>query len=179
LPTIKKMLNDMQINAEIMIGIADFEGFSKECLERFSMTEDEFMFQVESSRSLLEELTKTKVHFISQLAGGKEYWVNGLSDIKQFFSEGAYGLCNITYDGLLDIARKRRDLYSRWYGPKESLDEFVPVVLSQGAEYALMGQAVLSKFKNCLVMGAETCVFSCFYDYVKFLPKLYMKKSYC
>jgi hypothetical protein len=77
------------------------------------------------------------------------------------------------------MTKNRLPLYSRWYGKKESLQSYVPILLSQGAEYAAMGSYLAEQFDNCLVLGADNNIMGDFYSFKKIIPTIYLKRVYC
>lgn len=179
LPMLNKMLSVLDISPAITVGIADFEAFSTNNLKAFGLTEKEFLDRVIASKNQFEEKSLVKTIRITDLAEGKNSWIELLKTIKDKFAYSDFGSALINEDLLLDIAKKRKALYTRWYGEKSSLQEYVPIILEQGSDYSAMGAFISQKLKNCLIIGADASVFVPFYGFSKSMPVLYLEKNYC
>lgn len=179
LPLLKSMLDALNIFPSIVIGIADFEAFSANNLKSFNLTEQEFLSRVTKSKEEFEKKSCVAVIRITDLAGDKQNWLKHLNAIRAEFSRGNFGSAHINHNVLLDITKKRKALYTRWYGEKSSIEAYIPIVLDQGAEYATMGAFIAKELVNCLIIGADANVFVPFYSYAKPMATLYLEKNYC
>ncbi len=181
IPSIRELLDAIGLKTNIIVGMADFEGFSEENLKRVGVSKPEFIKRVNHSRySFLRECKEVVSSvMISDWAGGEERWISLVNWLKKKFALADFGECKINQKILLEIADKRRQLYSRWYGEKNSLSGYVPIVLNQGAEYAAMGYLLAEKIERCLVIGADNNVMKYFYSFSKPIPTLYLKRFYC
>lgn len=178
LPALHKLLTALNISPKIISGMADFEAFSKEGLKRVGLSEAEFLLNAEKSARLFEKESGIDTVMITSLVGGKKEWNKKLSLVSTKINKGDYGNARINNDYLLNAAKKRKDLFSRWYGQKESLTDYIPTVLNQGTEYATMGEIFHDTFPNCLIMGADSDAFIEFYRFSHKLPVIYFKKIY-
>jgi hypothetical protein len=172
-------LRQIGVRAKFVAGIADFEGFCSDNLQRLSLTEKEFINRVDKSRLLFEKETGIETYMISDLLGGKDKWLLQKQQISHKIQEGDFGESNITQAILLNLVKKRYLLYKRWYGQKNNLQAYIPIVLAQAIDYVLIGKILLERFENPFVFAADTNVFELFYNYYKPIPRLYMKKNYC
>ncbi len=179
LPLLQDALRQLDFQPNIVAGMADFEGFSKENLQRLGLTQSEFIDRADLSRLAFEKATGVKTVMISSLLENEADWRQKASTIQENFTEKNFGLAPITDRLILKIIENRQALYTRWYGVKESIKDFIPLVLGQGAEYALMGTLLSKAYPNCLVLGADNDLFGSFYSYTKPTPTLYLKRFYC
>lgn len=178
---LKQFFSELNIIPNVVVGIADFESFSEENLKRVNLSKNEFLYKINLSRLAFQQefdLTK-KIFMLSELFGGEIEWSQCVHEMKKQFSDNDFGMSGISQKLLLQIAQRRSALYGRWYGAKKSLEEYIPVVLNQGAEYAAMGFFINKLFKNCLIIGADNHVMGHFYNVSGCIPSLFLKRFYC
>lgn len=179
IPLLKGALKELNFEPKIIAGMADFEGFSEDNLNRLSIIQSEFMKSVNLSRLKFEEAAGVKAIMISEMLGGEQQWRHAWSIMKNQFSKNNFGAASISDELILRIVRNRQALYTRWYGLKKNVEDFIPLVLGQGAEYSLIGSTLSKLFSNCLILGADNNLFGSFYSYEKSIPALYLKRFYC
>jgi hypothetical protein len=179
LPIFYETFTKLNIQPKIVIGIADFEAFSESTLKRVNLTKNEFLNKVDLSRIAFSNEANLPTFMMTDLFGGVNSWINCVNNIKKSFKNGYFGAGNISTETLLNIAKKRKLLYNRWFGGKNCLEEYIPIVLEQGADYAAMGSFIAEKLKNCLVVGADNEILAPFYSFVKPISTLYLKRYYC
>ncbi len=181
LPTISKLLTDWKVNFKIIAGVGNFEAFSEANLQRVKLTEEEFLNRVGKSKMVFENVCAVpcEVHMITELCDGKQAWLKSVAYYHDKFNRNEFGLSGITRKTLLDIARKRKNLYNRWYGEKNLLDEYLAYVINQGIEYAAIGAIIGKRFNNCFILGADNDVMAPFYSIEQVIPSLYLKRFYC
>lgn len=179
LPLIVKSLNNCGIEVNIIVGVGDFEAFADANLKRLNITQIEFLKRVRKSKIAFEESCKvpTSVYMITDMFGGSKEWYKIYQKFVDRLNEENYGASRLSSKVLLQIVRKRKNLYDRWYGKKQLIDH-IPQVIMQGAEYAAMG-CMLNKYNNCLILGADNDAMSPFYSVYKEIPTLYLKRFYC
>lgn len=178
LPSLQTLLMQLEIKPQIIFSMADFEAFSEKKLKRLGVNEGEFLRRVELTRSSLMEKAGRSFFMTTTLFGGRDAWLHKLKQIENKLQTHHFGLTTLTHEKLLHIADKRRALYTRFYGENESLEEYLPIVLEQGAEYATMGAFISKYYKNCLILGADNHLFAPFYSFSKSIPTLYLKRYY-
>lgn len=180
LPYLQEMFIKLDVQPTIISGIADFEGYSEGNLQKLNLTEEQFLEQVNLSRLAFEKKSKITTLMIAEKFGGKDKWLKIKQQIRKDFESGNFGNCNVEpTTALLNVARKRAVLYSRWYGKKTSLNEYIPIALEQSLDYAIMGIFIRENWENCLVLAADNDVMAPFYSYSKAIPTLYLKRYYC
>lgn len=178
LPLIKELLVKLEISPKLVFALANFEAFSEKNLNRLGITEDEFIKRVELSRLSLIKKTGMPFFMMTEIFGGKEKWILTYQAIKKELKSYQFGLTGLNQEKLRYIANKRRALYTEFYGEKSSLDEYIPIVLEQGIEYATMGFFITRHYKNCLILGADNPLFEPFYSFSQAIPSLYVKRYY-
>ena len=108
----------------------------------------------------------------------KQEWTQHIKLMKEHFSKTDYGFNEIDKKILLSIIEKRKSLYDRWYGKRNSLEDYIDIVLDQGAMYATMGSVLHKYYKHYLIFGADNKIMRFFYSVTKRTPTLYLNKKY-
>ena len=67
-------------------------------------------------------------------------------------------------------------LYLNWF-PKLNLEEYYKLVIDQRDEYATMGDIILKKYENPLVIGADHPRMKIFYYFNNKIPVIYLNKG--
>jgi len=183
LPVFVRLLQELNVSPEIVVGIGDFEAFSKATLERVELTENEFLSKVSKSLKAFEAACsqlpiKIKTICITGLCGGKQAWLDKIDEIINSFDKNDFGNICVDDNIFLEIARRRKSLYSRWYGKQTKLEAYVPIAKYQAAEYAAIGYYAANTFDNCFVLGADSSLFGDFYSYLCPVPTFYLKRYY-
>jgi hypothetical protein len=173
------MLEHCHIQVEFIVAMADFEAFSEGNLKKFGITKEEFLRRVYLSAKAFKNACPINANVImfTDLCNESK-WSMQIESIKKMFAEGNYGLSGINRTLLLDIVQKRKPLYCRWYGEKQSSDEYIDIALDQGMMYAAMGIVLSERYKNCLVFAADNKVMRYFYSFANRIPTLYINKKY-
>jgi len=181
LPHLEEMLTALNLKVNIIAGAGDFEAFSESNLKRLNLTEDEFLQRVISSKNAFKNATTVNlsISMITDLCGGKNNWLHYMDTASKQFLKGDVGSTRVTSKILLDIAEKRRSLYSRWYGERTTLEDYIPIVLAQGMEYCALGLMIADHYSNCLVFGGDNDCMRYFYSLKEPIPTLYLKRYYC
>jgi hypothetical protein len=181
LPIFVDFLRRRNVDINIAIGFGDFEAFSDENLKRMNISEKEFLSRVYASKLLFEKAIKVphQAFMIAELCGGRQNWMDKLKEVKKKFYQGDFGSTGITLKKLMQIVKKRKSFYSRWYGKKESNEAYLAYVINQGAEYSVVGEVISKMYSNILVVGADNDAMSLFYNVVGIMPTLYLKRYYC
>ncbi len=176
---LSETLKACHINAEFIVAMSDFEAFSEDNLKTFSITKEEFFRRTALSKEAFKAVCpiNAKVMMFTELCN-EEKWKTNIESIKQRFENKDYGYSGIDKNVLLRIVENRKALYSRWYGEKESLEDYINVVLDQGMMYAVMGIVINEHYQNCLVFAADNKVMRYFYSVARKIPTLYLNKIY-
>lgn len=182
LPLLKKFLTTLNLKVNIVAGLGDFEAFSEDNLTRLKLSKQEFLRRVKCSQESLIKacpIEDVTVIMITDLCDETTSWEYLIQTIRNQFEKNDFGKTQITKKTLLEMAEKRSSLYSRWYGKRNVLEEYIPIALTQGLEYAAMGMLIAKHYQNCLVLGADNEVMRYFYSIEKTIPTLYLKRFYC
>src|SRR5690606_13847928 len=107
----------------------------------------------------------------------EQKWLRYIETVKRMFAEHNFGFSGIDRNLLLSIVANRKLLYSKWYGEKESLEDYIHVALDHGMMYTAMGMVINEHYENCLVFAADNKVMRYFYSVTKKPPTLYLKKK--
>jgi methylase of polypeptide subunit release factors len=171
--------SDCQIDAEFVIAMADFEAFAEENLKTFGISKAEFLRRTFLSKEAFKKACPipAKVILFTELCN-EEKWLQHIEAVKTMFMQRDFGASEIDRNILLSIVANRKALYSKWYGERESLEEYIQIALNQGMMYAAMGRVINEYFEHCLVFAADNKVMRYFYSVTKKIPTLYLKKTY-
>lgn len=169
-------LSKNNISAHITLVSGDFEALSRDNCHRLGITKAEFMDRVrESSKRIGEELpyrhVRSKV-FADFIHLEKE-WLNLCQKYEDILSQKE----GPERDRYKDILVSRRPMYETWY-PNLGTDEYMDLLLSQGAEYAAMGEIFERNFDRPVVLGVDHFVMRDFYLASTAMPVIYTKKIY-
>ncbi|MCD6045069.1 MAG: hypothetical protein K0R48_232 [Gammaproteobacteria bacterium] len=183
LPSLKVFLERIQVKTTIITTIADYEAFSEKTVKRVGLSKEQFLYRVNLSRLAFQEesnqVIPIETFMCADLCGGEKLWLQQTKDIHAEFDKDYFGKPKISNGVFLDIAKRRKALYSRWYNEKDiSAEHYVPIAKSQAAEYAMIGSFLAKNFVNCLVLGADDILFSPFYSFYKIIPVIYFKRRY-
>lgn len=180
LPHFMDFLNECNIKINIIVAMADFEGFSSENLDRFQTSQKEFFVRLHSSMQAFAKACSKNVNvvFFTDLCG-KDKWDLIYHDMKNQLLNRNYGLSSLNNKILLEITENRKALYKLWYGERSSIEEYNEVTLSQGVFYATMGKILNESFENSLVFAADNRVMRYFYNISAELPTFYLNRNYC
>ena len=180
LPYLDIFFRKYNINIQYIIAIADFEAWSEDNLKRLDITTSDFLSRIKESVTAIQKnlmIPATTLMFL-ELCGGYESWKANFDEFLSILNEMEFGNANITRDSLIEIVKARKSLYDRWQGVRNSLEDYFPQLLNQGAEYAVMGLIISQKYKNCIVLGADHPSMAPFYNMHQFIPSLYLKRFY-
>jgi hypothetical protein len=180
IPIIKHSFAKFNIDFIPILAMADYEILSEANLKILKITSDEFLKRMESSRNSFKKDCSIPIvtPHVTELCGGYEKWKEIHSYFKDQFQKNDFGAGKINEKKITEILKSRKLLYARWYGFKEKIEEYLPILLEQGAEYATVGEIVAFTYKNCLILGADHSVFAEFYNINQSIPLLYLKRFY-
>lgn len=183
LPALKQLCEDLQINPDIIITIADYEAFSDSTLKRMNLTKSEFLKKVDQSRLVFEQMANkvipVKTFMFTDLCGGEEPWIKKTNEVMEYFTREYFGHSEIDKGIFLTIAKHRKALYKNWFNLNDSIEQYTPIAMSQAVEYATIGFYITKIYPNCLLLGADSVDFAEFYNFYKIVPNLYFKRFYC
>jgi hypothetical protein len=167
------------IQADLIVAMADFEAFSEENLRAIKIEKKEFLRRSHLSTQAFKIACpiRTSVIPFTDLCS-EQKWMHHIKSIKQRFAREDYGSSRIDRKLLLNIVEKRRPLYERWYGKRKFIQDYIDIVLDQGAMYAAMGTVLHEHYGHCLVFGADNKVMRHFYSITTRIPTLYINKKY-
>jgi hypothetical protein len=180
IPVIKQSLAKFNIDFIPILAMADYEILPDANLKTLKISSDEFLKRIESSRSLFKKNCSIFIEtpHVTELCGGHEKWKDIHSYFRDRFNKNDFGAARINETILNETLKAREKLYARWHGFKEKIEEYLPILLGQGAEYAAVGEIVSRTYKNCLILGADHSVFAPFYNINQSIPLLYLKRFY-
>ncbi len=159
--------------------MADYEILSEATLNKLKISKDIFLQSIESSVQAFKTTSPQIDSFmLTQLCDGLTNWQNLYTHYRERFRQGDFGKSKLTTEKLIEIATSRQDFYERWFGPQNSFEDYISILLDQGAEYAVVGNLVAKHYPNCLIMGADSSLFAEFYCIDKRIPSLYLKRYY-
>lgn len=183
---IKKYVNNIynlfdkyKINYEHIISIGDFEVLSKSNLKRLNITKDEFLKRVKiSQKKIQKSLKKSNSQYLfTNHFGGLKNWKKEYENVLKKIKKRDFKKSKLKKKHLDEIILSREQLYKRWFGnitKKQMLEKLI----SQAAEYALMGKLINEKYENVFVLGADHSKMSKFYSLLNNTLTIYIKKNY-
>lgn len=179
LKNVAEFFNNCSIEVEFVVAMADFEAFAEENLKTFNITKEEFLRRNFLSKEAFKKACpiSAKVIMFSELCDEKN-WLSHIETVRNRFAQRDFGASDIDRNLLLTVVDNRKALYRKWYGEKESLDDYIQVALNQGMMYAAMGMVISEHFENCLVFAGDNKVMRYFYSVTKKIPTLYLNKKY-
>ncbi len=183
LPYLSEFFSRYGCNVSFFVGFADFEALDSSTLKKLGITQDEFMTRLrESKKCLVESLPpNVEVQMITDMCEGVDNWCEMVKYIRKNFEGGNFGKAKLTSTQLGDILRARKDLFERWY-PDASPKELEYHLLTHGANYAAVGEIVLTTFLNPgdesfpLMLSVDHESMKSFYNPA--IPTLYAKPYY-
>lgn len=181
LPAIDETFKQFGITIRPILSMADYEVLTEANLTRVNLTAEVFLQRMQSSRNAFQESCSIPIQtpMITELSNGHHSWLALLNQFKARFHQNDFGLSQLNRKKLLAIIKTRKQLYDRWQGVRPTLDDYLPQLLEQGAEYAAVGSIINRNFRNCLILGADHSAFAPFYSTEQFLPSLYLRRFYC
>jgi len=180
IPILDNFFKKYNIFIEYVIAMGDFEAHTQSNLNRLNLTEDTFLSKLKGSRSAIQQACPivNNVSMVTELCGGKENWLNLLQLYRNRLEKHDFGQSSITKKTMMGIIKARKKLYDQWYGERSSLEEYITLLINQGAEYAAMGDIFSKNFSNALILGCDHCAMEPFYTIASFIPTLYLQPAY-
>lgn len=154
LPSLDKFFRDHSLNVTPIVAMCDFEALDESNLRRLKLTTEEFLGKVRKSLSVIQESSTVSLStfMFTDLCGGHTSWDKCLKEFQKMFADNNYGNSNLTQEKLLEIVKARKPLYDKWQGERARLEDYLPQLIKQGAEYAAMGATIPQQFKNCMIL---------------------------
>jgi hypothetical protein len=168
--------NNFTLNYYIYYG--DFESYSKSNCERLNINEKIFIERLKLSvKKLINKFPEAKEIdlLVSKLSSKKDWTTrhkkNYLKLKSLFYSDKNFK------NTVLKILQSRMGLYSNWF-PNLKNEDYLNLVLNQGAEYTTMGDLFYRKFNNFCILGMDHFKMASFYCVNNKFPVLYGRKIY-
>jgi hypothetical protein len=164
------------LNYHLLYG--DFEAFSKSNCERLSINEDIFINKLNlSAKNLKKKFPEAKeVALMVSKLSTKINWItihqkNYSKLTEMFYSNKKFK------ENVLNILQSRMALYENWF-PNLKNQDYINIILNQGAEYTTMGDLFYEKYSNFCVLGMDHFKMSFFYCINNKIPVIYGRKNY-
>lgn len=180
-----KIINDLHIllkkyniKYKHFLYYGDFEAYSKEIQKRLKISEEEFLLKLQRSSEMMKKKIKNtaEVKLLVKTLSSKSIWIKKCSNnekkIKKKFDS------DVKFKILInEITSSRTELYSSWF-PDKKEDDFIKLVIQQGAEYSTMGDIFKNTYNNPVVLGLDHPKMASFYSLNKDIPVIYGKPKY-
>lgn len=174
----QKILDKYDFKYKHYLYYGDFEAYSNEIKKRLKINEKQFIQKLEISamkmRKKINENTEVKLlvkDLSKKSSWQKKCYENFFLIYKKFNND-------VKFKSLINnIALSRKELYSSWF-PNIFEKDFCKLVMSQGAEYATMGDIFEKKFTNPMVLGFDHPKMAIFYTLNTDIPVIYGKPKY-
>ena len=168
--------NNFTLNYHIYYG--DFEAYSKSNCKRLNVNEKIFIDRLKLSvKKLKNKFPEAKEVglLVSNLSTKNDWVINYKKNylkLKRLFSSDK-NFKNI----ILKILESRMSLYNNWF-PDLKKEDYINLILNQGAEYATRGDLFYKKFNNFCILGMDHFKMAFFYCTNHKIPLLYGRKIY-
>lgn len=178
-PHLINFFSKYQINFKQVLAIADYEILSESNCNKLNITQKEFLEKIKSSINTLKvKYPSIDSVMITDLCGGLKEWPHLCERYIIRFKNHDFGHSHLNFKAIERIANLRREFYSRWFGVQDKFDDYVSIVIKQGAEYATEASLITKHYPNCLILGADSSLFSNFYWIENKIPNLYLKRFF-
>ena len=173
-----KLLKKHKIKFKHHLYYGDFESYSGDICNRLKISENDFVNQLEKSAvKMSNKLHNTaEVKLLVKDISNKKDWLkrckHNETKLKKKYDS------NINYKKKInEIVSSRTELYSSWF-PGKNENDFLDLVIKQGAEYSTMGDLFKARFNNLIVLGLDHPKMASFYSLNKSVPVIYGKPKY-
>lgn len=155
----------------------DFEGFSVENCKRLGINKVIFLQQLSESVKKIKLLNLfNKVGMLVDEFSNEKEWNKKKSVNKTKIIEIMNSNSNFRKH-LFEISFSRRKLYKNWH-PNLKKENYIDLLVDQGAEYATMGDMIYNRYKNPLIVGADHPRMKIFYYLNSEIPTIFLSKNY-
>ncbi|MDY0745296.1 hypothetical protein SNE35_12310 [Paucibacter sp. R3-3] len=168
------------VEAHFVIGQADFEVLSDATLRQVGADAATFLARMAEGGRRIEARTgglPARTLFLSELAGGLTGWKQLHAAMRERLGAISRGEAEaarpIDWAAILEA---RRPLYERWIGPRA--DDHLAFLLSQGAEYAALGELARQLSANSLMLCCDHHAMTPFYKALHEVPVVYLRRNY-
>lgn len=167
LPSMERYIRKWHLPMSFSVAIGDFEATNLSC-SNLGITKDQFLARLRKSQDKFSELAppsiSLKVPFMTDLGS----WDLTLQKAQSYINfQNFSGPLKCSKCEVYRMAKARTSLYERWYGKK--IDP-IKLMMAQGAEYAAIGQIVVSEFSNPLVIAGDHEVMAPFWQALQEKP---------
>ena len=175
---IHKVLKNHDVSFLHYAYYGDFEAYSNSICNRVGSTEKEFIKKLLiSSKKMKKKLPEINhVDLLVKSLSSKKKWIENCKinkvKIYQLIKKDKF-----FKNGIHEILSSRMELYKSWY-PDLNEEKYLDLLVSQGAEYASMGDLYNKKLKNPIVFGLDHPKMAVFYNLNIDIPVLYGKPKY-
>tara|TARA_B110000858_G_C17769421_1_gene458810 strand:+ start:156 stop:1292 length:1137 start_codon:yes stop_codon:yes gene_type:complete len=175
---IHKVLKNHDVSFLHYAYYGDFEAYSNSICNRVGSTEKEFIKKLLiSSKKMKKKLPEINhVDLLVKSLSSKKKWIESCKinkvKIYQLIKKDKF-----FKNGIHEILSSRMELYKSWY-PDLNEEKYLDLLVSQGAEYASMGDLYNKKLKNPIVFGLDHPKMAVFYNLNIDIPVLYGKPKY-
>ena len=173
-----QLLKKNNIKFKHYLYYGDFEAYSENICQRLKITENQFLDKLEiSSKKMSKQMINSaKVGLLVRELSKKKLWLKmckkNEEKIKKKYQK------DINFKKLInEIASSRSALYSSWFN-NMSENDYINIVIQQGAEYTSMGDLFIEKFENPIILGLDHPKMGNFYNINKELAVVYGKPKY-
>lgn len=173
-----RLFSKEKTSLKINLLYGDFEGFSKLNCRRLNETESSFLKKIyQSSKELSKKIKKKKTcsAVVKELSDKKKWKIGVKKNIKIIKNKMKK---DIEFRiKVLEIVESRAHLYASWF-PTLEKNQYLDIVIEQGAEYTTMGDLFFKKYKNLCVLAFDHSKMKIFYTLNNSFPVLYGKRRY-
>jgi hypothetical protein len=160
--------------------VGDFEALDGETVHRLGVDVEEFQARNRATARALALASPVEItpSLFTDHCGGLPGWRSRHEAMKRRITDPTFYQTHLK-DAISEIAEARLGLYRRWFAePEMGIEAAIPIVLQQGAEYATMGQVIVERFPNPLIVGADHHKMAPFYHAGCDAPVLYFDRNY-
>ncbi len=173
LPVMVDLVGSLGLDCDVVIGAGDFEGYDQSNVARLGVDQNQFVERVRRSceRIVAGMPIPVEHRLIGEMVGGQADWESAMQEaiarLEKKSSDGD------EREYMLAAIRARKRLYTQWYGVRDRDADFLPLLIRQAAEYALIGKCVGETFECPVVIGFDHHVMSHFYSEYRPVAAIY------
>lgn len=182
LPRFHRFFQRHNIDVQFVIAQGDFEALSPETLQQVQLSKEDFRKRLEGSAKAIQDAAAglpVDSAFFMDLCGGEDAWVGrhqrAREELEASLVDQVVPVNGIDWH---DILEARRPLYERWVGPRACAGEYLPFLLSQGAEYAVMGELARALSPDSFLLCCDHHAMAPFFRSSGHVPVIYLKRTY-
>lgn len=182
LPLYIEFFRRHNVDVRYLVAQGDFEAYSQATLARVGVSQAEFLRRMKTSGKHIESRLRglpARVCFMTDFCGGESGWralhAEMLCRLEKLREQPLP--CGLRVDWEQVLAA-RRPLYERWIGARPLMEDYLPFLTHQAAEYVAMGEIAHKVSSNSFILACDHPAMAPFYGAVHRTPVVYLRRNY-